>query len=66
MENSCSNLPKNMPLQMDIPVFVFYVFNVNDGAVKMYERAGYQERGSVRYPFRSAPYKCFEKMIGGV
>ncbi|WP_335571210.1 GNAT family N-acetyltransferase [Neobacillus vireti] len=42
------------------------VFSVNDGAVKMYERAGYQERGNVRYPFRSAPYKCYEKMIGGV
>ena len=41
------------------------VFCVNDGAVKMYERSGYQERGTIHFPFRSAPYKCYEKIMGG-
>ena len=41
------------------------VFGVNNGAVNMYERAGYQTRGIIRYPFRTAPYKCYEKAIGG-
>ncbi|MFK9093479.1 GNAT family N-acetyltransferase [Bacillus salipaludis] len=39
------------------------VFSLNSGAVKMYEQAGYQERGMIRFPFRSAPYKCFEKIV---
>ncbi|MFJ7726774.1 GNAT family N-acetyltransferase [Neobacillus sp. NPDC097160] len=39
------------------------VFSLNSGAVKMYERAGYQERGMIRFPFRTAPYKCFEKIV---
>ncbi|MBO0962785.1 GNAT family N-acetyltransferase [Neobacillus sp. MM2021_6] len=41
------------------------VFSLNSGAVKMYERAGYQERGMIRFPFRAAPYLCFEKIIAG-
>ncbi|EKN67600.1 GCN5-like N-acetyltransferase [Neobacillus bataviensis LMG 21833] len=41
------------------------VFSLNTGAVKMYERAGYQERGMIRFPFRAAPYLCFEKIIAG-
>jgi ribosomal protein S18 acetylase RimI-like enzyme len=41
------------------------VFSFNPGALKMYERAGYQERGEIRFPFRSAPYKCYEKIIAG-
>ncbi|MEH7097137.1 GNAT family N-acetyltransferase [Neobacillus vireti] len=41
------------------------VFSVNDGAVKMYERAGYQDRGTIHFPFRSAPYICYEKIMGG-
>ena len=41
------------------------VFSLNSGAVKMYERAGYQERGKIRFPFRAAPYLCFEKIIAG-
>lgn len=40
------------------------VYSQNEGALKMYERAGYQERGIIRFPFRSIPYKCFEKILG--
>lgn len=39
------------------------VFSLNSAAVKMYERSGYQERGMIRFPFRTAPYKCFEKIV---
>ncbi|MFF2450144.1 GNAT family N-acetyltransferase [Neobacillus sp. NPDC058068] len=41
------------------------VFSLNPGALKMYERAGYQFVGMVRFPFRKAPYKCYEKNIVG-
>ncbi len=37
------------------------VFSLNQGALKMYERAGYQEVGMISFPFRKAPYKCYEK-----
>jgi ribosomal protein S18 acetylase RimI-like enzyme len=40
------------------------VYSQNEGALKMYERAGYRERGVIRFPFRSVPYKCFEKILG--
>lgn len=39
------------------------VFSNNPGAVMLYERAGYEERGSVHYPFRKALYKCYEKVL---
>ncbi|WP_040208720.1 GNAT family N-acetyltransferase [Neobacillus jeddahensis] len=39
------------------------VFSGNKGALKMYEHAGFQERGEICYPFRSAPYICFEKIV---
>ena len=40
------------------------VYSQNRGALNMYERSGFQERGSIRFPFRSVPYKCFEKILG--
>ncbi|WP_066256478.1 GNAT family N-acetyltransferase [Neobacillus drentensis] len=40
------------------------VFSQNPGALNMYERAGFQQRGIIRYPFRSVPYKCLEKVLG--
>ena len=39
------------------------VYSQNPEAVGMYERAGYQVRGSVRFPLRKVPYLCFEKSI---
>ncbi len=39
------------------------VFSDNTGAITMYERAGFQERGIIRFPFRKVPYKCYEKII---
>jgi ribosomal protein S18 acetylase RimI-like enzyme len=40
------------------------VFSQNAGALKMYNRAGYEERGIIRFPFRKVPYKCLEKFLG--
>jgi ribosomal protein S18 acetylase RimI-like enzyme len=40
------------------------VFSENQVALTMYEHAGYQERGIIRFPFRAVPYTCFEKLIG--
>ncbi|MFJ5715296.1 GNAT family N-acetyltransferase [Neobacillus sp. NPDC093127] len=40
------------------------VFSDNPGALTMYERAGFQERGIIRFPFRKVPYICFEKILG--
>ncbi|ULT54816.1 GNAT family N-acetyltransferase [Neobacillus drentensis] len=53
-----ARLNENTSIRLD-------VFSVNVGAVKMYERSGYQERGTIHFPFRSAPYKCYEKIMGG-
>jgi ribosomal protein S18 acetylase RimI-like enzyme len=39
------------------------VYSQNPTAVGMYERAGYQVRGSIRFPLRNVPYLCFEKII---
>lgn len=39
------------------------VYSKNPGAVTMYERAGFHETGSIRFPMRKAPYKCFEKLL---
>lgn len=39
------------------------VYSQNYGAVGMYESAGYQVRGTIKFPFRKVPYYCFEKMI---
>ncbi|MDQ6599171.1 GNAT family N-acetyltransferase [Bacillus salipaludis] len=39
------------------------VFSGNPSAVRLYEKAGYVERGEIYFPFRKAPYKCFEKTI---
>ncbi|TXK84521.1 GNAT family N-acetyltransferase [Paenibacillus sp. N3.4] len=39
------------------------VYTGNPGAVNMYERAGYQEVGEVRFPFRKVPFLCFEKPL---
>ena len=39
------------------------VYSLNPGAVRMYEKAGYLQVGSVRYPMRKAPYLCFEKKL---
>ncbi len=39
------------------------VYSQNPKAVGMYERAGYQVRGSIRFPLRKVPYFCFEKII---
>jgi len=40
------------------------VYSQNRGALTMYERSGFQERGTIRFPFRTVPYKCFEKILG--
>ncbi|WP_026576482.1 GNAT family N-acetyltransferase [Bacillus sp. UNC438CL73TsuS30] len=39
------------------------VFTGNPGAVRLYEKAGFGERGEVYFPFRKYPYKCFEKTV---
>lgn len=39
------------------------VFGTNEGAVGMYERAGYAWRGSIRYPMRKVPFHCMEKLL---
>lgn len=39
------------------------VCSANPGAANMYLRAGYTILGSIRYPFRPAPYLCCEKML---
>jgi len=39
------------------------VYSQNPEAVGMYERAGYQLRGSIMFPLRKVPYLCFEKII---
>ena len=39
------------------------VYSKNPGAVGMYERAGYQIRGAIKFPLRKVPYLCFEKII---
>lgn len=41
----------------------FDVFSENPVAVRLYEKAGYVERGEIHFPFRKAPYKCFEKTV---
>jgi ribosomal protein S18 acetylase RimI-like enzyme len=41
----------------------FDVYSENKTAISMYERAGYQQRGMIRYPFRSIPYPCYEKIL---
>ncbi|MGO4495278.1 GNAT family N-acetyltransferase [Paenibacillus sp. 2RAB27] len=40
------------------------VFSANDTAVRMYEQAGYERIGTIRFPFRQKPYYCFEKILG--
>lgn len=39
------------------------VYSGNPGAVALYRRSGYQERGTVSFPFRKEPYHCFEKKL---
>lgn len=39
------------------------VFSSNPSAISMYEKAGYQKRGQIFFPFRKKPYFCFEKRI---
>ncbi|MEH7075298.1 GNAT family N-acetyltransferase [Neobacillus drentensis] len=39
------------------------VYRQNPGALTLYERSGFQERGTIRFPFRSVSYKCFEKIL---
>jgi ribosomal protein S18 acetylase RimI-like enzyme len=38
------------------------VYTGNLSAVSMYSRAGYQQVGELLFPFRKAPYMCFEKL----
>jgi ribosomal protein S18 acetylase RimI-like enzyme len=42
------------------------VYSQNPEAVGMYESAGYQVRGTIKFPFRKVPYYCFEKMIQNI
>ncbi|OCA85302.1 GNAT family N-acetyltransferase [Pseudobacillus wudalianchiensis] len=42
------------------------VYAQNPEAVGMYERAGYQIRGTVKFPLRKVPYLCFEKIISTI
>ncbi|WP_462409881.1 GNAT family N-acetyltransferase [Neobacillus sp. Marseille-QA0830] len=39
------------------------VYSANPAAVSLYQKAGYQERGEVTFPFRKEPYLCFEKSL---
>lgn len=39
------------------------VYSQNRSAIGMYESAGYQKRGAIRFPLRKVPYLCFEKLI---
>lgn len=41
------------------------VYKNNPGAVSLYKRAGYAERGEIFFPFRNAPYLCLEKVLKG-
>ncbi|GAA3321527.1 hypothetical protein GCM10020331_037750 [Ectobacillus funiculus] len=36
-------------------------YTANPAAITMYERAGYNPVGQIRFPFRKHPYQCFEK-----
>lgn len=38
-------------------------YTANPAAITMYERAGYDPKGQIRYPFRKHPYQCFEKIL---
>ncbi|MBE1440746.1 GNAT family N-acetyltransferase [Paenibacillus sp. OAS669] len=38
-------------------------YSANPSAVGMYEKAGYNRIGEVRYPFRKYPFHVYEKMI---
>ncbi|MCD1260112.1 GNAT family N-acetyltransferase [Paenibacillus athensensis] len=39
------------------------VFSENETALGMYSRAGYKPTGTVRFPLRKAPFRCFEKAL---
>ena len=39
------------------------VYSANPGAVRMYEKAGYVQVGSIRFPRRKHPYSCMEKLL---
>jgi len=39
------------------------VFSANPSAIAMYQKAGYEKRGQIAYPFRKHPYYCFEKSL---
>ncbi|NOV01161.1 GNAT family N-acetyltransferase [Paenibacillus planticolens] len=39
------------------------VFSGNPGAAQLYVRAGYRQIGTIRFPMRSEPYYCFEKLL---
>lgn len=39
------------------------VYTGNPGAVALYQRSGYNERGTVNFPFRRLPFYCFEKVF---
>ncbi|NRD80387.1 GNAT family N-acetyltransferase [Bacillus sp. BRMEA1] len=41
----------------------FDVYAENKRALTIYEKAGYQPRGMIRFPFRSVPYQCYEKIM---
>ncbi|WP_129727369.1 GNAT family N-acetyltransferase [Ectobacillus funiculus] len=38
-------------------------YTANPAAITMYERAGYNPVGQIRFPFRKHPYQCFEKIL---
>jgi len=39
------------------------VFSANETALGLYSRAGYEPTGTVRFPLRKAPFRCFEKAL---
>ncbi|MDF2904440.1 MAG: GCN5-like N-acetyltransferase [Bacillus sp. (in: firmicutes)] len=41
----------------------FDVYSENHRAIAISEKFGYQEKGEIRYLFRKASYKCFEKLF---
>ncbi len=41
------------------------VYKNNPGAVSLYKKDGYVERGEIYFPFREVPYLCLEKVLKG-
>ncbi|WP_442602373.1 GNAT family N-acetyltransferase [Paenibacillus sp. KN14-4R] len=54
---------ENLALQQGNSDIRLDVYTGNAGALSMYKRAGYQQVGEIKFPFRQVPYRCFEKIL---